>query len=196
MEQTTLSLLMNNITFFGTFEQHNYISGKDIFVVLWDKLNFNLYKNDTDYLIEIPVSILTITTLQSSVNLVLGLRTIYSKNRQRINLHFTTDNIESYYNIQLLPESFVDLLEYTWAFMLSKMADESKPYAGFNSHELTQLELIIEYMKQGNNLSIDYLETQRKLFYQNILQIDKNQNSNFCEIFPYLLDFYKECKKI
>lgn len=187
---------MNKIILHGTFHQHDYKFGQDHFVNLWEKLNLELCQTNSSYCIELPVSILTISTLQSSINLILGLRKIYCTNNQRVSLHFTTDNIESYYSIQLLPESYIEMLEYTWAFMLSKIQSEQDPFVGFSSSELDQLETIIEYMRQGNRLPKDYINFQYKIFYSTTIDYDKENNTNFCQIFPDLVNFFNECEKL
>lgn len=187
---------MKKIILYGSFEQHDYKLGKGDFVKLWDKLNYDLYQTNENYCFELPLSILTITSLQNSINLIFGLRKIYCKNFPRIKLHFTNNYLESYYNIQLLPESFTEMLDYTWSFMLTKINTECSSFIGFDPLELDQLENITEYMRQGILLPKEYVQEQHRLFYQNILKYDTDNNLNFCEIFPNLANFYKDCEKV
>jgi hypothetical protein len=180
----------------GSFDQHNYMFEDESFETLWDQLNYNLYCKKEDAKFKLPISILSISNIQHSINLIHGLRSIYSLNHQNILFEFSLDNIPSYLDIRILPIEYIDMLEHAWSFMLKKIIVEENTYNGFYAHELTSLEHIIDYMNTGKDLDSDFLLQNRRHFYQIINNYDHANNKNFCAIFPDMINFYELCSKL
>jgi len=180
----------------GSFDQHNYMFQDENFETMWDQLNNNLYCKKADATFILPVSILSISNLQHSINLIYGLRSIYSLNHQNILFDFSLDNIPLHMDIRILPIEYIDMLEHAWSFMLKKIIVEKNTYNGFYHHELTKLEHIIDYMNTGKDLDNDLLTKSRKYFYQIINEYDHANNKNFCAMFPDMINFYELCSKL
>lgn len=186
---------MKYIKLQGTFEQFNYMFSTDNFEKLWDQINLDLYNKKDILNITLPLSIISISTIQTSINLINGLRNIYSKDKQWILFNFDIQNIEPFLDIKLLPIKYIDMLEYTWSFMLKKI-DNENTFQGFTPPELDNLQTVIDYMRTGSDLPTDYVRQQRKLFYKNIIEYDQLNNKNFRAIFPDMIEFYEQCEKL
>jgi hypothetical protein len=188
--------MIDKIIIQGAFDQFNYLQTDLDFPTLWDKINLQLYKDRKEIHIVVPVSILSISCIQSIINLILGLRKLYSKDKQLIIFSFTKANVPDFLDIKLLPNQYIDMLEYTWSFMVSKMAQEDNPFAGFTSLEITDLEQYIDYMQSESQYSICEQQTLQYKFYQVINDYDFACNKNFCATFPYMIDYYNLCETI
>lgn len=196
MEQPVINLLMEKITFFGAFDQFNYLQTDQDFPTLWDKINLQLYRDRKAIHFVLPVTILSISCIQSTINLILGLRKLYSKDKQLLTFSFTKANVPDFLDIKLLPNQYIDMLEYTWSFMVSKIAQEDNPFAGFTSVEITDLEQYINHMQSESQYSIKEKQTLQCKFYQSVKDYDFACNKNFCATFPYMIDYYNLCETI
>lgn len=188
--------MIDKITLQGTFEQTNYLCNTGNFEDIWNKINLQLYSDQQQISIILPVSILSIGSLQTIINLIHGLRSIYCTQAQLVHFKFDILDVPEYLNIKLLPLKFVDMLEYTWSFMLKKMAQSDNPLKGFTSDELTELEQIIEYMQERTGLQGKYCLEQQKKFFGIIKQYDQTYNKNFCAIFPDMIEYYDLCERV
>lgn len=184
------------ITLQGTFEQFNYLRSPINFEKLWNNINLQLFNKEQKILFILPVSILSIGSLQTSINLIYGLRSIYCDNTQLVDFKFDILDVPEYLNIKLLPLKFIDMLEYTWSFMLKKMAQSDNPITGFSPNELKELEQIIEYMQDRTELDSEYCLKQQIKFFSTIQEYDLSHNKNFCSIFPDMIDYYQLCKRV
>lgn len=184
------------ITLQGTFEQFNYLRSPINFEKLWNNINLQLFNKEQKILFILPVSILSIVSLQTSINLIYGLRSIYCDNTQLVDFKFDILDVPEYLNIKLLPLKFIDMLEYTWSFMLKKMAQSDNPITGFSPNELKELEQIIEYMQERTELDPEYCLKQQIKFFSTIQEYDLSHNKNFCSIFPDMIEYYQLCKRV
>ena len=188
--------MIDKITLQGTFDQSNYLRNCSNFEDNWNKINLQLFNKQKEITFILPVSILSIGTLQTSINLIHGLRTIYCDKTQLVHIKFDIIDIPEYLNIKLLPLKFIDMLEYTWSFMLKKMAQSDDPITGFSPNELKELEQIIEYMQDRTELTSEYRLSQQSKFFKIINEYDLANNKNFCAIFPDMIDYYELCKRV
>lgn len=188
--------MIDKIIVQGTFDQSNYLRNYSNFEDTWNKINLQLLNKQKEITFILPVSILSIGTLQTSINLIHGLRTIYCDKTQLVRIKFDIIDIPEYLNIKLLPLKFIDMLEYTWSFMLKKMAQSDNPITGFSPNELNELELIIEYMQDRTELTSDYCLSQQSKFFNIINDYDLANNKNFCAIFPDMIEYYELCKRV
>lgn len=188
--------MIDKIIVQGTFDQSHYLRNYSNFEDTWNKINLQLLNKQKEITFILPVSILSIGTLQTSINLIHGLRTIYCDKTQLVCIKFDIIDIPEYLNIKLLPLKFIDMLEYTWSFMLKKMANSDNPTKGFSSGELNELEQIIEYMQDRTELDSEYCLKQQIKFFSTIQEYDLSHNKNFCAIFPDMIEYYQLCKRV
>lgn len=188
--------MIDKITLQGTFDQSNYLRNCSNFEDNWNKINLQLFNKQKEITFILPVSILSIGTLQTSINLIHGLRNIYCDKTQLVHIKFDIIDIPEYLNIKLLPLKFIDMLEYTWSFMLKKMAQSDNPITGFSPNELKELEQIIEYMQDRTELDSEYCLKQQIKFFSTIQEYDLSHNKNFCAIFPDMIEYYQLCKRV
>ena len=188
--------MIDKITLQGTFDQSNYLTNSGKFEDIWNKINLQLFKKQKAITFILPISILSIGTLQTNINLIHGLRNIYCDKTQLVHIKFDVIGVAEYLNIKLLPLKFIDMLEYTWSFMLKKMAQSDNPITGFSPNELKELEQIIEYMQERTELDSEYCLKQQIKFFNTIQEYDLSNNKNFCSIFPDMIEYYELCKRV
>jgi hypothetical protein len=141
------------------------------------------------------MNVLNVTGFHELINCIHGLRQIYSKTYQRV--WFDTPILRSpaWQNIQLLPESYADLLEETWAFMMKKIdSNQKNSLHGFKDYELHRLQRVIDYMQEGRKLDPEYVKMQKADFYRFFNEHDKRRGTGFIRTYPEMHDFWKECE--
>lgn len=188
--------MIDKVIIQGSFNQFNYLQTDEDFEILWDRINLQLYKDRKTIHFVLPVSILSISCLQNIINLTLGLRKLYSKDKQLVDLSFTHTDVPNFLNINLLPPKYLDMLEYTWSFMVSKLAQEETPYAGFTHLEISKLEYYINYMQTESKHTPSEQKALQQKFYKHVRDYDFTNNKNFCAIFPDMKDYFNLCKKL
>lgn len=164
---------------------------------LWDNVNrfLNEVPTRSSLTFIITMNVLNVTGFHQIINAIHGLRQIYSKTYQRV--WFDTPILRSppWQNIQLLPESYVDILEEVWAFMMKKIdANQDNPLHGFKDYELHRLQRVIDYMREGSKLDPEYVKLQKADFYRFFNEHDKRRGTGFIRTFPEMYDFWKECE--
>lgn len=169
------------------FEQFEFITPGAKFDELWDQINNHLAVSElNDVYIEITVNILTIASFQTIINLIFGLRQIYSQRRPRV--FFELSNLSpEFLNAQLLPASSYDIVEHAWAFMMKKSTSDSI----FTSDELDQVQTLLDWLNQGCNKSKEYAKLQYVEFYHHIMKLQNSSDKKFEDVFPELQNFYK-----
>ena len=101
----------------------------------------------------------------------------------------------TYQSLQILPASYVRILEDVIAFMRENQADETaNNFEGFKDYEIQRMERNIDWMKQGADLDKTYVTTQRADFYRFFNEYDKRRGLDFLKTFPQMTDFWQECK--
>lgn len=185
-----------NIKFVGTFDQTKYLDSTINFKNLWENINLLLVDLPDRFSIRfnIVVNIFTLSVIHDTINLIYGLRTLYSTNTQRIHLNFIIDLTETL-DIQIVPDLYTDLLESAWAFMMKKIVTPEEPFKGFYDYELSELDSIIDYMKKGQNLDKEYVIQRQIEFFNYIENWDKKNNTNFIATYPALVDFFELCER-
>ena len=101
----------------------------------------------------------------------------------------------SWQSLQILPESYVNILENVYKWMeLHKLDEDSDQFAGFKDYEIQRLRRDIDWMKKGKKLSEKYLQEQRSDFYKFFSEYDKRRQLDFVATFPQMKEFWQECK--
>ena len=185
---------MNNFIFYGCFDQYNFLNPKTNFYNEWDRINLLLSNNSQEKMnFVIPIDVFTLRYLQSIINLLYGLRTLYSINLQRIYFTLQINQEINEYNIQLLPDHYTEDIEHVWAFMVKKLIMEENSYSGFYTDEINQLDRIIEYRK--NKIDLKDKNVLYKKILDKIKVLETLNNKDFSVIFPEMQDFLLLCKQ-
>jgi organic radical activating enzyme len=176
--------------------QAEYIrSGLD-FNLLWDRVN--------QFLTEIPgrnsitfivtMNNLSITNLPNLFAGILGLRKIYSTTYQRVWFDTPVLRQPAWQSLQLLPESYVEQLEHLWAWMIRQIETDEDPFHGFKDYEIARLDRDIAWMRDGQQLNVEYIQQNKADFYRFFKEADRRHGTNFLTVFPEMADWWKECE--
>jgi len=168
------------------------------FSLLWDRVN--------QFLTEIPgyssitfiatMNNLNVTSFNGLMSGVLGLRQIYSKTYQRVWFDTPVLRDPAWQSLQILPESYADMLEHTWAWMVNPCKDiqDPNPLHIFKDYELARLDRVIAWMREGQNMDPVLLAQRKGDFYRFFSEHDRRRGTNFNSVFPEMKSFWNECE--
>jgi len=176
--------------------QAEYIRHGLDFDLLWDRVNQFLTeipgRNSITFII--TMNNLSVTSLGSLMAGILGLRHIYSKTYQRIWFDTPVLRTPAWQSLQLLPESYVDQLEQTWAWMMKNLETSEDPFHGFKDYELARLDRDIAWMRDGKKLDTAYVVQNKADFYRFFSEHDRRRGTDFSKTFPEMAAWWKECE--
>jgi hypothetical protein len=176
--------------------QAEYIRHGLDFNLLWDRVN--------QFLTEIPgrnsitfivtMNNLSVTSLNSLMAGILGLRHIYSTTYQRVWFDTPVLRTPTWQSLQLLPESYVDQLEQLWTWMMKNLETAEDPFHGFKDYELARLDRDIAWMRDGQKLDPAYVNKNKADFYRFFSEHDRRRGTDFSKTFPEMSTWWKECE--
>jgi hypothetical protein len=138
---------------------------------------------------------LNIIGLKRLLEWILELRKEQSTTYQRVWFDTPLLRTPSWQSLQILPPSYVTILEDVADWMeLHKLDENSDRFDGFKDYEIQRLRRDIAWMKKGSELDQEYVKIQRADFYRFFNEYDKRRNSNFMIAFPQMKEFWQECK--
>jgi hypothetical protein len=150
-------------------------------------------RNSLTYII--TMNNLSILGLQQLLEHVLELRKLYSTEYQRVWFDTPVLRTPSWQSLQILPESYVRILENVVKWMkLNRLDEDSDRFDGFKDYEIQRLERDVDWMKKGKKLNEKYLHDTRADFYRFFNEYDKRRETDFLATFPQMKDFWQECK--
>jgi organic radical activating enzyme len=174
--------------------QAEYIRHGLDFNLLWDRVN--------QFLTEVPgrssitfivtMNNLSVTNLGALFAGILGLRKVYSKTYQRVWFDTPVLRQPAWQSLQILPESYVEKLEYIWAWMISQTETLETRFQGFKDYEVQRLDRDIAWMKQG--VSQQDREQRMADFYKFFAEHDRRRGTDFLATFPEMCDFWNQCE--
>ena len=181
----------------GNFLQAEYIrNGLD---------SAKLINNVLRYLDEVPnrnsltfiitMNNLSVTGLQRLLEWILTLRKTFSKTYQRVWFDTPVLRTPSWQSLQILPPAYAGVLERVADWMELNLETLDDPFHGFKDYEVQRLRRDIAWMKEGCNLSHDYVKLQRADFYRFFNEHDQRRGTDFLEAFPEMKEFWNECKQ-
>jgi len=176
--------------------QAEYIRHGLDFNLLWDRVN--------QFLTEIPgrnsitfivtMNNLSVTGFGSLMAGILGLRKLYSTTYQRVWFDTPVLRQPAWQSLQLLPESYCDQLEQTWAWMMQQLETPETRFHGFKDYELARLDRDIAWMRDGQQLDPARIQQNQADFYRFFSEHDRRRNTNFLETFPEMATWWRECE--
>ena len=177
-------------------DQAEYIRHGLDFDLLWDRVN--------QFLTEIPgrnsitfivtMNNLSVTGLPNLFAGILGLRKIYSKTYQRVWFDTPVLRQPTWQSLQLLPESYVEQLEYLWAWMIRQIETEATRFQGFKDYEIARLDRDIAWMRDGQKLNVEYIQQNKADFYRFFAEHDRRRGTDFLRTFPEMSTWWQECE--
>ena len=168
-------------------------------------MNFNLVWSRVDrYLSEIPthnsltfiitMNNLSVTSLQQLLAGVLELRKKHSTTYQRVWFDTPVLRQPVWQSLQILPESYVQVLENVKEFMQQNIETESTRFHGFKDYEIQRLDRDIAWMRSGQDMDVEKKNLIKADFYRFFAEHDRRRNTNFLETFPEMSDWWAKCE--
>ena len=169
-------------------------------------LNFNRLQNNVHrYLVGVPhrnsltfiitMNNLSILGLQRQLEWILELRRLHNTDYQRIWFDTPVLRTPSWQSLQILPESYVHILENVVKWMkLHQLEEGTDRFDGFKDYEIQRLERDVTWMRKGKKLNEKYIHNTRADFYRFFNEYDKRRNTDFLDTFPQMKEFWQECK--
>lgn len=184
-------IIQQDILLPGIFCKFEYLRPTLSFSNIWNKINYFLYNNKNFSVnFHIPINLLTIVSLQEILNLILGLRKLYSIEKPRINYKLL-DCDTGLLNLQLLPLDLDHFIEVPWAFLIKNQIDNENTFIGFTKTELDNLDKIINFWNDNKFIKKEYLIEQQIEFYHYA-----KTRKNFKQVFPELTPFLRDIKNL
>jgi organic radical activating enzyme len=184
---------MQYVSLDAWLDQAEYIRNGLNFELLWDRVNQFLTEvpNYSSLTFIITMNNLSVTSLDKLMAGILGLRKIYSKTYQRVWFDTPVLREPAWQSLQILPESYADRLEHTWAWMLKNSETPDDPFHGFKDYEIARLDRDIAWMRSAQ----DQDHSQAKAdFYRFFSEHDRRRGTNFLETFPEMRAWWAECE--
>jgi organic radical activating enzyme len=176
--------------------QAEYIRHGLDFDLLWDRVN--------QFLTEIPgrnsitfivtMNNLSVTGLPNLFAGILDMRKIYSKTYQRVWFDTPVLRQPTWQSLQILPESYVEQLEYLWAWMIRQIETEATRFQGFKDYEIARLDRDIAWMRDGQQLDPTYIAKNKADFYRFFAEHDRRRGTDFLRTFPEMSTWWQECE--
>jgi organic radical activating enzyme len=142
----------------------------------------------------ITMNNLSVLGLQRQLQWILDLRKSYSTTYQRVWFDTPLLRTPSWQSLQILPSVYADRLEQIADWMESNLETAENPFQGFKDYEVQRMRRDIDWMREGKNLSTEYISKQRADFYRFFDEHDKRRNTKFLETFPEMREFWNECR--
>jgi organic radical activating enzyme len=184
---------MQYVSLDAWLDQAEYIRNGLDFELLWDRVNQFLTEvpNYSSLTFIITMNNLSVTSLDKLMAGILGLRKIYSKTYQRVWFDTPVLREPAWQSLQILPESYADRLERTWAWMLKNSETPDDPFHGFKDYEIARLDRDIAWMRSAQ----DQDHSQAKAdFYRFFSEHDRRRGTDFLKTFPEMRAWWAECE--
>jgi hypothetical protein len=178
-------------------DQARYLDPDLDFDLMWDQVNQYLNDNGSEHhvIFMVPISNLSVPSMEYLFSGMLGLRQTYNTTCQRVWIETSIVNDPPWQSPQILPQEYADHLDELWAWMLRQRATAQTPWHGFLEHEIQHMDNHITWMRQGQNIPIDVLVRWRRDFYQHHCQRNINQESVFLAVFPEMREWWNLCQE-
>lgn len=142
----------------------------------------------------ITMNNLSVLGIQRLLEWILELRASYSETYQKVWFDTPLLRQPSWQSLQILPVSYVRILEKVADWMELNMVTDSNPFVGFKDFEVQRMRRDIDWMKKGQELPEDYIKLQRADFWRFFQEHDKRRGTDFLKTFPQMKDFWQECE--
>lgn len=200
-----------NLSVFVSFdawgERAEYIRNGLDFDYMWD--NVNHFLEETRYTTVTFINTfncMSVTSFKQFLQGILELRDRWAKEKQyqrgwgepqqRIWFDIPYLRNPAWQNIQVLPDMYNSYMEEAIKFMEENAADESNiDYRGFKDFEIAKAKRNLEWMRKGQVIVSDSLQTNRADFYRFFKEHDRRRGTDFLATFPEMTDFWNMCEQ-
>ena len=134
---------------------------------------------------------LSVLGLQKLLEFILELRRRHSTTYQRVWFDTPVLRQPAWQSLQILPESYVQILEKTADWMESNMETAKNSFHGFKDFEVQRLRRDIAWMRAGQAEDQSYARAD---FFRFFSEHDRRRGTNFLDIFPQMRSWWQECE--
>ncbi len=150
------------------------------------------YRNSLTFII--TMNNLNILGLKDLLRNILSLRKRHSTTYQRVWFDTPILRQPTWQSLQILPAVYTNRLQDIVDWMKTNLETEDRPFHGFKDYEVQRMQRVLDWMREGSKLELDYVKLQRSDFYKFFNEHDKRRGTWFLNTFPEMKEFWNECK--
>ena len=150
------------------------------------------YRNSLTFII--TMNNLSVTGFQPFMEWILKLRQQHSTTYQRVWFDTPVLREPAWQSLQLLPESYVVMLEQAKAYMKLHVETDANRFHGFKDYEIARLDRDIAWMRTGQQMSGTELGQRKADFYRFFNEHDRRRGTDFLKTFPEMKSWWAECE--
>jgi MoaA/NifB/PqqE/SkfB family radical SAM enzyme len=136
---------------------------------------------------------MSVTGLPGFIDMVLDLRSKYSKTFQKVWFDTPMLRYPAWQSIQVLPERYHGLIEESIRYMRKYAETRETRLNGIKDFEIAKLERVLAWMKL--EVAPEKLMRDRADFYRFFVEHDRRRGTDFLKTFPEMADFWELCEK-
>ena len=150
------------------------------------------YRNSLTFII--TMNNLSVTGFRPFMEWILKLRQQHSTTYQRVWFDTPVLREPAWQSLQLLPESYVVMLEQAKAYMKLHVETDANRFHGFKDYEIARLDRDIAWMRTGQQMSGTELGQRKADFYRFFNEHDQRRGTDFLRTFPEMKSWWAECE--
>ena len=150
------------------------------------------YRNSLTFII--TMNNLSVTGFRPFMEWILKLRQQHSTTYQRVWFDTPVLREPAWQSLQLLPESYVVMLEQAKAYMKLHVETDANRFHGFKDYEIARLDRDIAWMRTGQQMSGTELGQRKADFYRFFNEHDRRRGTDFLKTFPEMRSWWAECE--
>ena len=150
------------------------------------------YRNSLTFII--TMNNLSVTGFRPFMEWILKLRQQHSTTYQRVWFDTPVLREPAWQSLQILPESYVVMLEQAKAYMKLHVETDANRFHGFKDYEIARLDRDIAWMRTGQQMSGTELGQRKADFYRFFNEHDRRRGTDFLKTFPEMRSWWAECE--
>lgn len=188
----TLEHFMQYVSVDAWGKQAEYIRHGLDFDLMWSRVHEYLrdVPNRNSLTFIVTMNNLSVTSLKTLLENILELRKQYSASYQRVWFDTPVLREPAWQSLQILPDSYVFLLEECLDFMRENEETENTRFKGFKDYEIARLDRDIAWMRS----TPDDVDRVRADFYRFFSEHDSRRNTDFLSVFPEMREWWELCR--
>ena len=142
----------------------------------------------------ITMNNLSVTGFRPFMEWILKLRQQHSTTYQRVWFDTPVLREPAWQSLQILPESYVVMLEQAKVYMKLHVETDANRFHGFKDYEIARLDRDIAWMRSGQQMSGPELGQRKADFYRFFNEHDRRRGTDFLKNFPEMRSWWAECE--
>jgi len=142
----------------------------------------------------ITMNNLSVTGIRPFMEWILTLRQQHSTTYQRVWFDTPVLREPAWQSLQILPESYVVMLEQAKEFMKLHVETDGNRFHGFKDYEIARLDRDIAWMRAGQQMSGPELGRRKADFYRFFNEHNQRRGTDFLKTFPEMKSWWAECE--